>query len=141
MDPLDAPTPSWEIGRHLVRWERPDLVFLALRGPTSATEAARIRAIYAEIGERVGPYHVVFDASELVFIEAGSRAAWLRDDQPYPFRSVIVFGANFSTRAVVMTVYRAGRLVAPSLFKFPFEFVATEEDARARIHELRSATA
>ncbi|MRG92124.1 hypothetical protein [Polyangium spumosum] len=138
MDPLDAPTPSWEIGRHLVRWERPDLVFLTLRGPTSAAEAMRIRAIYAEIGERVGPYHVVFDASELVFIEAGSRAAWTRADKPYPFRSVLVFGANFSTRAVIMTVYRAGRLVAPSLFEFHFEFVSTEVEARARIDEFRS---
>ncbi|WP_272418768.1 hypothetical protein [Polyangium jinanense] len=125
--------PSWVVGRHVVRLERPDLVSVAFRGATSAAEAEKIRDVYIAIGEQVGRFDVLFDASDLVFLEAGARAAWTRGGKVYPLRHVVCFGANFPTRTVIMTVYRAGRLLAPSIFDFHIEFVPTEQEARNRL--------
>ncbi len=115
-----------------MRWERPDLVLVAFRGPSTAADAERIKTIYIEISERAGPFDVIFDVSDLA-LEPGARAAWTHGDKPYPLRHVVVFGANFAARTMVMTVYRAGRLIAPARFPFQIEFAATEEEARARI--------
>ncbi|MDI3282252.1 hypothetical protein [Polyangium sp. 15x6] len=138
MDLIDSSMPSWVVGRHVVRLERPDLVSVAFRGATSAAEAEQIRDVYIAIGKQVGKFDILFDASDLVFLEAGARAAWTRGGKVYPLRHVVCFGASFPTRTVIMTVYRAGRLLVPSVFDFHIEFAATEQEARTRLAALGS---
>jgi hypothetical protein len=139
LDPFDSPTLRWELGRHVIRWEPPDLLFVSLRGPASVADAAQVQAIYDAVHERAGNFYVVFDTSRLEFMEAGARAAWIRRDKPYPIRHVVAFGASFALRTLIITVYRAGRLVAPASFPFPFEWAENEEKARLRIDEIRRA--
>jgi len=123
----------------VIRWEPPDVLFVALRGAASAADAATLGAIYDAVDERAGHFYVVFEAAELAFVDPGARAAWVRRDKPYPIRHVLAYGASFSVRTLVFTVYRAGRLISPASFPFPFEWVASEEEARARVATLRAA--
>ncbi|MDI1477951.1 hypothetical protein [Polyangium sp. y55x31] len=139
MDPFDTPTPTWEVGRNEVRWEPPDLVRITFRGVTTTADSLRMTEIYDAIDERAGHFYVLVDGREVEALEPGARAAWLDRDKPYPIRHLVSFGATFSMRALVMTIYRAGRILAPSRFTFPLEFKATEQEARARIDELRRA--
>ncbi|MDI1448486.1 hypothetical protein [Polyangium sp. 6x1] len=140
MDPLDTPTPTWEVNRNEVRWEPPDLVRVTLRGVTTKADSLRMKAIYDEISERGGPFYALVDGTQLESLEPTARTSWTKqEDKPYPIRHAVAFGASFAMRTLVMTLYRAARILAPSRFPFPVEFVATEPEARARIDELRRA--
>ncbi|MDI3282251.1 hypothetical protein [Polyangium sp. 15x6] len=139
MDPFDSPKPTWEVSRNEIRLERPDLVFIAFRGSTTTADTVRMKEIYDTIGEKVGRFYAIVDATQIESLEPGARAVWLERDKPYPIRHIVAYGGSFSIRMVVMTMYRAARILSPSRVPFPMEFATGEQEARARIDQIRRA--
>jgi hypothetical protein len=123
---------------HRVTFEDPDTVCISLVGPLVKAEAEVILARIRELGNEHGPMFWLIDVSEFepsservrdVFIKGGS--------ERYPIFAGVMCGAPFTLRVAMMMVLTAGARILPKTFSFPFEFTATEAQAREWIASKR----
>jgi len=125
---------------HRVTFEHPDQVTISLVGPFIASEAQAIVNRIHELGREHGPMFWLIDVSR--FENSGER---VRDvfikgaGEHYPIRAGVMCGAPFALRVAMMMALTAGARIKPKSFSFPFEFTATEEQARAWIEGKRAS--
>lgn len=127
---------------HRVTFEAPDTICIYLEGPLMAVEAQAIIAKIHELGQQHGPMYWLIDVSR--FSSSGER---VRDvfvnggRERYPILGGVMCGASFPVRVAMMMALTAGSRIMPKSFSFPFEFTATEEDARDWIASKRDVAA
>lgn len=125
---------------HRMTFESPDTLSIQLVGPLMAVEAKAIIAKIYELGQQHGPMYWLIDVSR--FSSSGER---VRDvfvnggRERYPILGGVMCGAPFPVRVAMMMALTAGSRIMPKSFSFPFEFTATEEEARAWIAAKRDA--
>lgn len=125
---------------HRMTFESPDTLCIYLEGPLTAVEAKAIIAKIHELGQQHGPMYWIIDVSR--FSSSGER---VRDvfvnggRERYPILGGVMCGAPFPVRVAMMMALTAGSRIMPKSFSFPFEFTATEDEARAWIASKRDA--
>jgi len=125
---------------HRMTFESPDTLCIRLIGPLMAVEAKAIITKIHELGREHGPMYWLIDVSQ--FSSSGER---VRDvfvnggRERYPILGGVMCGAPFPVRVAMMMALTAGSKIIPKSFSFPFEFTATEEQARAWIASKRDA--
>lgn len=125
---------------HRMTYESPDTLCIHLNGPLMAAEAKVIITKIHELGREFGPMYWLIDVSQ--FSSSGERVRdiFLNGGQErYPILGGVMCGAPFPVRVAMMMVLTAGSRIMPKSFSFPFEFTATEEQARAWIAGKREA--
>jgi hypothetical protein len=123
-----------------VRWEPPDVVFVAVNGDVSVDEARRLIA-------EIRP--LLLDKPRVFFISDFRRCGAVPPDARAVTRGVIkgtnvrgtaVFGASFHVRVVMTLIYKAAKLLNNYDDSNPLFFCDTEAQARAWIEERRAST-
>ena len=125
---------------HRVTFESPDIVYIALVGPLTAIESEAIIARIHELGREHGPMFWMIDVSRFAASGERVRNVFLKGGvERYPIYAGVMCGAPFPIRVAMMMVLTAGARIMPKSFSFPFEFTATEDQAREWIASKRDA--
>ncbi|MDI3286758.1 STAS/SEC14 domain-containing protein [Polyangium sp. 15x6] len=112
------------------------LLVIDVIGAVSTTEAAAIKRLLYEAGERIGaPYDILADVSRMGTFDPHARAVFRHVERKYPFRRVAIAGPSFTTRAILGMLERAGRALFPQHFAYTAEFFANTEEARRWLAE------
>ncbi len=125
-------------GRHAYWFEPPDLVCCVIEGDIHVDEMRRMVGYIRARAE--GCEHVLLlgDAARLGTIPADARKEF-RGAMGIPYGGVAIYHASFHTRMLAIMILGALRLLNRT--RFPFEFFATEAEARRWIEEQRAALA
>ena len=133
-------TTSNHLMAHRVTFESPDTVCIALVGPLTAIEGEAIIARIHELGREHGPMFWLIDVSRFAASGERVRNVFLKGGlERYPIYAGVMCGAPFPVRVAMMMVLTAGARIMPKSFSFPFEFTATEDQAREWIASKRDA--
>jgi hypothetical protein len=125
---------------HRVTFESPDTVCISLIGPLTATEGEAIIARIHELGREHGPMFWLIDVCRFAASGERVRNVFLKGAaERYPIFAGVMCGAPFPVRVAMMMVLTAGARVMPKSFSFPFEFTATNAEAREWIAMQRDA--
>ncbi len=124
-----------EIGQHAVIVDH-GVARVLFSGRVSVEEARDIANVVFDFGDKFGRLPVLVDLDSLVDFDSGARAVFARPSKPYPFSTVAYFGGNFATRTLILTIVRAGKLIAPKEFGFAISGFATEAEARRFLEEV-----
>lgn len=126
---------------HRVTFESPDTVCISLVGPLTAVEAQAIINRIHDLGRQHGPMYWLVDVSRFESSGERVRDVFLKGGQErYPIMAGVMCGAPFPIRVAMMMALTAGARIMPKSFSFPFEFTATEDQARAWIASKRAST-
>lgn len=126
------------IGNHRVRFEPPDMFYVAFRGKFTVEQAQELVRLSLETSERAGPLLVSVDVAGFQSSGPKIREIFAKGaQQGDQFRALAVWGAPFGVRIAFVMVLRAARALKGDAFRFPMEFVTTEEDARRWLIERR----
>jgi hypothetical protein len=137
-NPLSIEAFDVAIGNHRVRFEPPDLYYVAFRGKFTLEEAQELVRLSLETSERAGPLLVSVDVAGFQSSGPRIREVFAKGAQHGDrFRALAVWGAPFPVRIAIVMVLRAARTLKKDAFKFPMEFVTTEEEAQRWLIERR----
>jgi hypothetical protein len=134
---------EWEVGRHSLRFEPPDILWVKYRGALCLQEAVRMVEVSRDLG-RSGRIFMVGDMSEagLPDTEAGRyfsehlRFEW--------YLGAIYIGARLVQRAMAKGIFLASYLTEHTTDARVLElthFVATKEEAAALMSQVRTNAA
>lgn len=129
---------QFEIGRQLVSVELDDVLCFRVRGMLTEEEARGLQATMFDYGRLFGPFDFIVDAKDLSGFNAGARQVWVHTKEPYRIRAMYSIGTTFTTRTLLMSIHRAGRVLMPENFKFSLEVYNSETDARNMIAKRRA---
>lgn len=125
---------------HRVTFESPDIVNVSLIGTLTAIEGEAIIRRIHELGREHGPLFWLIDVSRFTTSGERVRDVFLKGgDERYPIYAGVMCGAPFPVRVAMMMVLTAGARIMPKSFSFPFEFTATNDQAREWIAKKRNA--
>lgn len=133
---------EWEIGRHHIRFEPPDLLWVKHRGGVSLEEAIRMVDISRELGER-RPFFMVSDMSEagMLGLEAGR---YLSENLRFEwFLGGFYLGTRLAQRAALKGIILAAYLtdLTDERNLKLLHFVSSKDEALAGINQLRAGLA
>lgn len=125
------------IGKHLIEFEEPDILFMRLSGPVSEQEGSEINRAHREFG--VGRDHVYFlvDLKDLEGIHPSVRKESGEVLRELPLRGAAIYQASFKARVIAKLIITAMNLFRHDEDKAPIEFFDTEAEARAWIEMRR----
>lgn len=123
------------IGRHRIRFEPPDLVFVINDGEISRDQATELIGrvqVFAEGKDRV---FLMFDLERSGHIEPAARKIVVDSFGRMRVGGIAMFGASFTHRVIASLMMKATGI----FFSSPLDvhFFASEADARAWIDERR----
>ncbi|HNN91102.1 MAG TPA: hypothetical protein PKI03_02490 [Pseudomonadota bacterium] len=127
---------AYQFGLHSIRVEE-DIVLLKYVGGASPEEFERQNAIFAEFGEHMTRMYLLIDLSEAGLSNPNSRKYAAENSSGRVPLATICFGASMLIRTAALMVTGAARILGRS--KADMQFVATEDEARARVTSLRAA--
>jgi hypothetical protein len=119
--------------------EEPDVVFVRYNGRIDAEPMIDILHWIAEWAHDKPYYILVGDLSNAGYLTPSLLRLIKEFRAGKPCTVSICFGASFTIRVIADMVHRARRYLVPGREARKTLFVATEEDARAMIAELRSS--
>jgi hypothetical protein len=125
-----------KIGSHVIRFEPPDLFWIAADGDVSEQDMNAITAHLLEASAGMSNVLVLADLSRIGDIERDGRKRAHRAKRP-DYRAVALYGANFAARIAITLVLGAARLLGKWNAQSPARFFATEAQARAWLSERR----
>jgi hypothetical protein len=134
--PVEAPQ-TFELSGHELRYSPPDLLDLSIRGPFTPADSARFLEVVFDTGSQKGPFFLRCDVRGMTEVPSQSRALLSRIERPYPYLGIAFVGASFPMRVIIDTILRAGNLLVPTYFGFPFAFHADWDAAGAWIARVR----
>jgi len=126
-----------DIGRHLLRFEPPDLVISAPVGALSLAEANEVWAFLVRKTKGLTTFYWIADISKMVRFSNGSTQSTPKELVP-KLRAFAIVGGTFRQRTMVSLVLRASRLLGNWSSDFRAEFFADEPSARTWIEGLRA---
>lgn len=128
------------IKSHVITFEPPNLVYISLVGPLMAVDAQALIARIHELGREFGPMFWLIDVSQFKLSGERVRDLFIHGGRErYPIIAGVMCGAPFPVRVAMTMALTAGSRIAPTSFAFPFEFTATQEQARAWISSMQAA--
>lgn len=104
-------------------------------GRVSMEDARDIKDIVIGLELTFGRLPMLVDLDRLVDFDSGARAVFARPQKSYPFSAVVYYGGNFASRTLILTIIRAGKLIAPKDFDFDVLGFSTEAEARRFLKE------
>lgn len=128
------------VGAHAFAFEPPDILRIALVGRVEGPDVDGFLRLFHETATERGPFHLLVDATRLRATNAAARKEFVRVDRSYPFHSVLVHGARFTTQLVMEMICHAGRVIVPGYFRFPILFSADEAGVREQVAKLRASS-
>lgn len=128
---------EFRVGKHIFRWEPPDVTFLSYVGDFDGDSMHRLDQIARQFSVPRPYVLVLIDMSRVGTITAEARKRSAEDGIGVPMRGVAVFGASRAVRVVMSVVSRALDLFHGGHSDNPTHFFATEAEARAWIAERR----
>lgn len=128
------------VGAHSFAFEPPDILRISINGRVEGSDVDGFLRLFHETARERGLFHLLVDATRLRTTNAAARKEFVRVDRSYPFHSVLVYGARFTTQLVMEMICHAGRVIAPRYFRFPILFSADEAGARERLAKLRASS-
>lgn len=127
------------VGMHEFRFVAPDRLIFAMRGEfTEADCGAYIDFVFLKDPARASILYSFYDLTKMTRVDERARKRVIRVNEKYPYGGIALTTANFSTRALVGMILRAGKLVAPDQLSFPYKFVNSMDEANAWFDELRT---
>jgi hypothetical protein len=124
------------VGKHLFRWEPPDICYLAYDGDVDSDAAQRLSDISRVFTVPQRYVLLLIDLSRTGTISAEARKRSAKGGKGVPIRGVAVFGASPLMRVLASLVGRASDLLSGNTDN-PTRFFATEAEARAFLTERR----
>lgn len=129
----------FEVGDHTIIYE-PDRVFhFFLRGRLNGPDTREIQRLIFEFAEQVGTFAFLVDVSTMTGLDPAARHLWARPTRDYHFETAYLYGANFAIRTLILSVYRAGKLLFPQFFQWNIVMPPNEAAARALIAKNRAS--
>lgn len=133
---------EWEIGRHLLRFEPPDVLRTRFRGGVCLQEAMRMVEVSRELG-LVQPFFMVGDMTEAGLPEPEARR-YLSEHLRFEWiTDMIYIRARLAQRAAAKGILLAAYLTEYTMDAHVVKkarFVSTPEEAEALIVQLRAGT-
>lgn len=127
------------VGTHEFQFVPPDEIRFVLRGVLNDDDTRSYLDFLFAQGDKAGrKLYSAYDLSAWERVSEESRKLVINVERPYPYAALAIVGASFSTRALASMILRAGGLVAPKKFGFPWKFVASMAEAHAWFEELRA---
>jgi hypothetical protein len=131
-------------GGSFIRWEPPDICFLALVGDISAPDMRRLAGEVtssAFTSAKSQPYILgLIDMSRVGAFDPSARAEARTASNKIRIRGTAVFGADFHVRVIATLVHTAFS-VLNKLHDHPIRFFETEAEARAWLSDRRTQIA
>jgi hypothetical protein len=122
------------IGSHDVRLSG-DVVVGKLRDSFTVEHARDYFAFLQGVQDKIGPFFILTDISELKGMDASARR-WMTDQsQEFKCRGAAMYGASLTSRTVITLLLRALALFRPSIV--PMTFTKNEQEAQAWLDSLR----
>ncbi len=129
---------EWKMGAHHARFEPPDTLWMKNQGPLSFEEFAWTVNLCRELGGQ-RTFILVVDVAEVTTMDPeGRRYASERMESEW-FTAIIYVGARLIHRAAAKGIHLVQHLLGKKLA--PLYFVASEEEARQLIAQLRTPEA
>jgi len=130
---------QFAIGKQLVNVELDDILCFRVQGTLTEEEALGLQAAMCDYGRLFGSYDFIVDVTQLNGFNVGARKVWVQAKEMYRIRTMYTIGTNFSSRTLLMSIHRAGRVLQPDHFKFSLEVYQSEAAARAVIARRRTS--
>lgn len=130
----------FEVGDHTIIYE-PDRVFhFFLRGHLRLSDTIEIQRLVFDYGDRYGSFAFLVDVTKMAGLDPAARKLWAGPSRSYPFEVAYLYGSSFATRTLILSVYRAGKLLLPHFFTWAIKMPPDEESARQEIAKDRAST-
>lgn len=127
------------LGQHDVRFEEPDLLWVAVYGDLSAEETRRLAEYTLEVTEHREHLLVLADLSGLGEIPSEARREMAARTSEVPYRGMAFFGGSFQARLIAKLVVGAMNVFSSRSRDNPICFFEGEAEARAWIEERRGS--
>jgi len=129
----------FEVGKHTVIYEPERIFHLTLVGLFNGPDSEIVQRHIFEYADRYGEFSFLVDVSRLNGLDPASRRLWATPSRKHPFEAAYLYGSSFATRTLILSVYRAGKLLLPHFFKWAVKMSPNEESARQEIAKDRAA--
>lgn len=130
---------SAKIGAHEFNFVPPDQLQFVMRGKFRDVDAVKyLEFINAHTPEEKGLVYGAYDLTHMTQMDDAARKRVISVKQPYAFGGLAIIGASFPIRTLSNMLFRAGKIIAPQYFNYPYKFVASMGDANSWFDELRS---
>lgn len=129
--------PDILIGKHRLRLEPPDIMFVTNDGDVSAEEATAISAQLEAFAQGKDLLLVLFNVERGKSVAPQARKEIVDSMSRLPVGGVAMVGAAFSQRVLATLMSKAMLLLHPAAP--PLRFFSTEAEARAWLSERRRA--
>jgi hypothetical protein len=124
---------------HYVRWEPPDIVFVAVDGDVSVDQARSLVAVIRPILLEKPRVFFIVDFNRFGALPPEARDATRGVTKGTNVRGTVIFGATFQQRVVMTLTYKAAKLLNRYDDRNPLFFCDTEAQARAWVEERRAS--
>jgi len=126
------------VGTHEFQFVAPDQLRFFLRDEFSDSDCiAYVDFVFQDDPNRAPVLYSIYDLTKMTRVAEAARKRVINVNRPYPYGGMAVMTSNFTTRALVGMVMRAGKLIAPERLSFPYKFVDSIDEANAWFDELR----
>lgn len=133
-----APPGEVRVGRHLFRWEPPDIGYVAYKGDLDGEAATELSVRSRVITVGKPRVFLLVNMSQIGQISKEARSASAGGSQDLAIRGIAIVGAAGHIRLIVGLVSRAVELMQPNQDS-PTRFFATEAEGRQWIAQRRRA--
>ena len=128
----------FQIGKHLLTLEPPDLIRIVFHGAISPEELRRFAEIEQGIAAEVGGLFVLADASDLGEVPRETRKE-LGVLGHLPLKAVALCGASFQARVVINMTLLTQKVLLPKDALYPVSLCGTQEQGQQFLAEARAA--
>jgi hypothetical protein len=139
------PPDGWQAnGRHLIRFEPPNLFLTRLRGDVHKADAERSYTIMQAKIDEIGPIYWITNLSEIGRMLPEARTVKGPPGRVHDPKNVLgfaVIGTSFHQRIVAQLAIKANRLLRGDKSHLNVEFFSNEKDARQWVEACREKLA
>lgn len=128
----------FDFGKHSVIYEKDRIFHFLLRGNLSRGDTQEVQRLIFEYADRYGSFAFLVDVSTMSGLDPAARQLWARPVRSYPFDAAYLYGSSFAIRTLILSVYRAGKLLLPHFFQWQIVMPPDEATARKVIANERS---
>lgn len=136
-EPHDLPR-RFEVGDHTIIFEPNRIFHFFLRGKLSGPDTQEVQRLVFEFADAYGPFAFLVDVSTMTGLDPAARRLWAQPSREYSFEAAYLYGSSFTIRTLILSVYRAGKLLLPHFFQWDVMMPPNEAAARELIAKARA---
>jgi hypothetical protein len=126
------------VGKHTCNFEEPDIIFMELVGPVSATEGSEINRRHREMGEGKDYVFFLINLHKLESIHPEVRKEAGEVLKNLPIRGAFGFLAPIKAKVIAKLIFTAMNMFKSAEDRITVDFFDTEEEAREAILKRRA---